>query len=372
MAPKRPRVSESQYYTNDDEEVLSSSSRWICETVKACHVFKVEGYSLAKGIGVGEYMTSAEFSVGGHDWAIVFYPDGLTEAAQDYIAVYLKLVSPGEVRATLEFKLLDQTGKGKHGIQYFTRSPKTFTNNCFKGWPKYMKRSKLETSSYLRDDCLSIHCTVGVWKTRVEEEKHYVIPVPPSDMSQKLKSLLESEIGSDITIQVGNEFFKAHKSILAARSPVFRAMFFGLAGNPDMETVAIEDVDPFVFKAMLLFLYSDEFPKARDLSDPDFVCTSTTITQHLLAAADRFDLARLKLMCEANLCEDITINNVATALVLADQHQCLQLKTACLNFAAKPENAGEVMKSDGFADLAESRPSLLIDLFETSAVVNKN
>ncbi|RZC85727.1 hypothetical protein C5167_026397 [Papaver somniferum] len=149
--------------------------------------------------------------VGGHDWAIVFYPDGLTEAAQDYIAVYLKLVSPGEVTATLEFKLLDQTGKGKHGVHYFTRSPKTFTDNCFKGWPEYMKRSMLETSSYLRDDCLSIHCTVGVWQTRVEEEKHHVIPVPPSDLRQKLKSLLESEIGSDITIQVGNEFFKAHK-----------------------------------------------------------------------------------------------------------------------------------------------------------------
>ncbi|KAI3941405.1 hypothetical protein MKW92_022215 [Papaver armeniacum] len=319
----------------------SSSSRWICETVKGCHEFKIEGYSQAKGIGVGEPMTSSKFNVGGHDWVIAFYPDGDTEATQDYIAVYLRLVSPGEVRATLECKLLDQTGRRKHGFYSITRSPRTFsTTEDSWGWPGYLKRWKLETSSYLRDDCLSIHCTVRVRKTRVEDVEHYVIPVPPSDMSQKLKSLLEYEIGSDITIQVGNEFFKAHKSILAARSPVFRAMFFGLAGNPDMEIVAIEDVDPFVFKAMLLFLYSDEFPEARDVTDSDPVCTSTTITPYLLAAADRFDLARLKVMCEARLCKEISKNNVATTLVLADQYQCLQLKTACLNFAAKPENAG--------------------------------
>ncbi|KAI3834455.1 hypothetical protein MKX03_032566 [Papaver bracteatum] len=241
-----------------------------------------------------------------------------------------------------------------------------------------MKRSELEASSYLKNDCLSIHCTVEVVQdhfetvqTNIEEGKHYVIPVPPSDMIQNLKGLLESEIGSDVTFQVGNELFRAHKSILAVRSPVFRTQFFGIEGNPDMETVAIEEFDPFAFKAMLLFLYSDELPETRELSDSDFLCTSITIMQHLLTAADRFDLARLRLMCEEKLCEEITASTVATTLALAHQHQCLQLRTACLNFAAKPENLEEIMKSDGFAYLEKSCPSLLIDLLKTS-VVDKN
>ncbi|RZC94254.1 hypothetical protein C5167_026954 [Papaver somniferum] len=186
-----------------------------------------------------------------------------------------------------------------------------------------MKRSKLETSNYLKEDCLNFHCTIRVVKTRVKEGKYYVIPIPPSNMSQNLKGLLESGTGFDVTIQVGNEFFKAHKFILAARSPVFKA-------------------------------YS--------------LCTSTTIMQHLLVAADRFGLARLKLMCEAKLCVEITANNVATTLVLADKHQFSQLKTICLNVAAKAENVEKVLKSDGFADLAKSCPSLLIDLLKTGAV----
>ncbi|KAI3865481.1 hypothetical protein MKW92_053035 [Papaver armeniacum] len=343
MAPKRARVSKPN--ADDDEISISSSSQWICETVKGRHEFKIKGYSM--GIEVGESMTSSTFNVGGHDWVIEFHPDDdKTEASEEYLSLYLKLVSPREARATYEFKLLTQ------------------------GFERYIKRSELETSNYLKDDCLNFHCTIRVVKTRVEEGKHYVIPVPPSDMSQNLKGLLESGTGSDVTIQVRNEFFKAHKLILAARSPVFKAMFFGLVGNPDMETVTIEEFDPFAFKAMLLYLYSDELPEARELSDSDSTCTSTIIMQHLLIAADRFGLARLKLMCEAKLCQEITANNVATTLVLADKHQFLQLKTICLNFAAKAENVEEVLKSDEFAHLEKNSSSLLIDMLKTGAVVN--
>ncbi|KAI3888372.1 hypothetical protein MKW92_006688 [Papaver armeniacum] len=353
----------------------SSASRWIHETVKGSHEFQIKRYSLAKGIGVGKSMTSSRFTVGGHDWVIVFYPDGYSKSYEEYVSLFIRLASPAteeeQVRALYKFNLLDQTGNCIYSLPNGPESPKTF-NGSLCGLPLYMKRSELEKSIYLKNDCLSIHCTVEVLQEArvetVEEDKHYVFPVPPSDLVQNLKGLLESETGSDVTFHVGNEFFRAHKSILAARSPVFRAMFFGLVGNQNMETVAIEEFDPFAFKAMLLFLYSDELPEARELSDSDSLCTSTTILQHMLAAADRFDLARLRVMCEAKLCEEINANTVATTLTLAEQHQCLQLKTVCLEFAAKPENLGEVMKSDGFAYLEKSCPSLLIDLLKNCAV----
>ncbi|KAI3951949.1 hypothetical protein MKW92_025048 [Papaver armeniacum] len=351
----------------------TSASQWIYETVKGSHEFKIKGYSLAKGIGVGESMTSREFTVGGYDWVVEFYPEGVSESCEEYISLFLRLVSPKkQVRALCELKLLDQTGNGIHSIRARSISPKTYNTDESWGWKEYMKRSELETSSYLKNDCLSIHCTVEVVQSRVEEGKHYAIPVPPSDMIQNLKGLLESGIGFDVTFQVGNEFFRAHKLILAARSPVFRAMFFGSVGNPIMETVAIEEFDPFAFKVMLLFLYSDELPETHEISDSDSLCTSTIVMQHLLAAADRFDLARLRLMCEEKLCEGITVDTVATTLALAEQHQCLQLKTFCLNFVGKAKNLEEFMKSDGFAYLEKSCPSLLIDLLKTSVVVDKN
>lgn len=112
----------------------------------------------------------------------------------------------------------------------------------------------METSDYLKDDCLSMNCTVGVVRTRVEGPKQYSIPVPPSDMGQNLKYLLDSEVGCDITFHVGEETFKAHKLILAARSPVFRAQFFGLIGDPNTDRVELADIEPSIFKVSVSFI----------------------------------------------------------------------------------------------------------------------
>ncbi|KAI3936759.1 hypothetical protein MKW92_033664 [Papaver armeniacum] len=333
-----------------------SSSRLFYEIVKGSHEFKINRYSLAKGIGVGKFVTSSKFAVCGCDWVIFFYPDGIDQASKEYVSVYIKPVSsPGEVTASFGFELLDQTGKGKHDdfYKYDDKSPETFKSGSPSwGYSTFMKRSAVET--YLKDDCLSIHCTVRVVQTRVKEGKRCVIPVPPSDMIQNLKGFLESGVGSDITFQVGDELFKAHKWILAARSLVFRAQLFGLVGNPDMKTIVIEEFDPFGFKAMLLFLYSDELPEEHELSDSDSVCTSIALMQHLLAVADHIDLARLKLICRS----------VANTLSLAERYRCQELKTVCLNFATKLENFGEIMKSDGYSHVEKWCPSLLTDLLK--------
>lgn len=91
---------------------------------------------------------------------------------------------------------------------------------------------------------------------------------------------------------------------------------------------------------MLLFIYSDKLPDVHEVTGSTSMCTSTILVQHLLAAADRFNLDRLKLLCEAKLCEEVNVNTVATTLALAEQHGCPQLKSICLKFAATPANLG--------------------------------
>lgn len=188
-------------------------------------------------------------------------------------------------------------------------------------------------------------------------------------MGQSLKYLLDAELGCDIVFRVGEEAFKGHKLILAARSPVFRAQFFGLIGNPKTDEVEIEDIEPSVFKAMLQYIYSDELPDLIEITGSTSTCTSTIVTQHLLAAADRFGVDRLKELCEAKLCEEVNVDTVATTLSLAEQHRCPQLKAICLKFAAT--NLGVVMQKDGFKHLEESCPLLLSELLETVASVDE-
>ncbi|XP_019242086.1 PREDICTED: BTB/POZ and MATH domain-containing protein 3-like isoform X2 [Nicotiana attenuata] len=119
---------------------------------------------------------------------------------------------------------------------------------------------------------------------------------------------------------------------------------------------------------MLHFIYSDELPDLLEIAGSTSTRTSTIMMQHILAAADRFGLDRLKQLCEAKLCEEVNVDTVATTLSLSEQHQCLQLKAICLKFAAT--NLG-VMQSEGFKHLEESCPSLLSELLETVASVDE-
>jgi hypothetical protein len=93
-----------------------------------------------------------------------------------------------------------------------------------------------------------------------------------------------------------------------------------------------------VLQVLLHFIYWDELPDMQELIGTDSTLASTLVAQHLLAAADRYALERLKAICESKLCEGVAINTVATTLALAEQHHCLQLKAVCLKFVALPEN----------------------------------
>ena len=63
--------------------------------------------------------------------------------------------------------------------------------------------------------------------------------------------------------------------------------------------------------------------------------SSETLAAKLLAAADKYELPRLRLMCESVLCKDISVNSVANVLALADRYHAADLKSVCLKFAAE-------------------------------------
>ncbi|KAI4301293.1 hypothetical protein L6164_034585 [Bauhinia variegata] len=351
---------------------VTTSSTSITETVRGSHQFKITGYSLAKGTGIGKYTASDTFSVGGYDWAIYFYPDGKSvEDNATYVSLFIALASEGtDVRALFELTLLDQSGKERHKVHsHFERTlesgPYTLKyRGSMWGYKRFFKRTALETSDYLKDDCLCVNCSVGVVRSRSEGPKIYSITIPPSNLGQQFGKLLESGKGSDVSFEVNGETVAAHKLVLAARSPVFRAQLFGPMKDQNTQCIKVEDMEAPVFKALLHFIYWDSLPDMQELTGLNSKWASTLMAQHLLAAADRYGLERLRLMCEANLCEDIAINTVATTLALAEQHHCFQLKSVCLKFVATPENLRAVMQTDGFEYLKESCPSVLTELLE--------
>lgn len=321
-------------------------------------------------MGIGKYITSDTFTVGGCTWAICFFPDGkCLEDNCAYVSLFISLACDAtDVRALFELSLMDQSGKGRDKVHsHFGRALETGpyalkSMGSMWGYKRFFKRTALEASDYLKDDCLLIRCKIGVVQTTTTAPKIYSILLPPSDIGQHFGNLLESGEGADVKFEVDGEIFSAHKLVLAARSPVFKAQFFGPLKDDEKEYIKVMEIEAPVFKALLHYIYWDSFPDTQEVACMNPKWASTLMAQHLLAAADRYGLGRLKVLCEAKLCDDVAVNSVATTLALAEQHNCLQLKARCLKFVAKPENLRAVMQTEGYEYLKESCPSVLADL----------
>ena len=69
-------------------KLSTTNSRTVADTIVGEHEHTICGYSLLKGIGDGEPVASDRFSVGGHEWVLLFYPDGKKSSHADPGQVY--------------------------------------------------------------------------------------------------------------------------------------------------------------------------------------------------------------------------------------------------------------------------------------------
>jgi speckle-type POZ protein len=143
----------------------------------------------------------------------------------------------------------------------------------------------------------------------------------------------------------------------AAGPAVFRAELFAAIkeGRSTNDPVRIDAMEPQVFKALLCFVYTDSLTEMKQEEE-------ATMCQHLLVAADTYDMERLKLICEHKLCKHIDVGTVANILALAEAHRCHVLRSACFAFLGRKANLTAVMASDGFEHLNASCPSLVKEL----------
>lgn len=372
-----------------------SKSTMSVKELHGSHVLTVNGYTKTKELTVGDFWRSAAFSAGGNRWCIKYYPNGDVVGNADYVSLHLLLVETRDpdVKARFGFSLLDTNGKPVPSYSHWTNRVHTFSRKgCpSNGWDRFIKRKRLEQQqqpAYLSNDSFSVRCTVTVFKevtgdggsavvaaAPVPAPARRLVEVPPPDMVRHLGDLLSSGEGADVAFEVEGETVMAHRSILAARSPVFKAELFGPA-RPDAEVcVWVEDIDASVFKAMLHFVYTDSLPEVEEEEEEGGTggegktkTMAKAMARGLLAAADRYGLERLKLMCEDTLCDGIDMSSVGTVLVLAEKHGCQGLKKACVDFLMSGGNLKAAILSGGLEELTSSYPSVLKELLAKPAL----
>ncbi|KAM0872921.1 hypothetical protein ACQ4PT_038386 [Festuca glaucescens] len=331
-----------------------TASTIIAGAVSGSHVLIVRGYSTTVGLGVDKILQSSSFSVGGYTWDTMYCPHG-HDPDGDWISVGLNLrhtpATNFMIRCT--FSLLDDVGEP---VPRYTTECRTATCSN-KGevmvFPTFIKRAELEESAYLKDDCFSVKCDITVTKIRIEDIAHFVM-VPPSDMHEQFDRILQTGELADVTLEVSGETFAAHWCLLAARSPVFMEQLLPMkeSANP---RVRINDMESKVFPVMLRFIYTDSLPELDDGETME-------MAQSLFITACRYNLEKLKLICENLLCNCIDTSKVASALLFAEQNGCVGLKKACFKFLASFENMKAMIISDGFEKLKTNDPNILEEL----------
>jgi speckle-type POZ protein len=206
------------------------------------------------------------------------------------------------------------------------------------------------------DDYFEVMCSVEVIRDGALTPPPLTELEELPDLGHDLAMLSNKQELTDVSFDVDGESFSAHRLVLAARSPVFRAELYGSMAESKMACITIQEMGVSTFRSMLHYIYHGSLPNASKTD----VSSTMAEYQRLLVAADRYGVERLKKICEDKLCGNgITIDNVVSMLELAERHACTKLKASCLDFLSDGEKFKMVATTDAYFHLMQSVPSIL-------------
>lgn len=117
---------------------------------------------------------------------------------------------------------------------------------------------------------------------------------------------------------------KAHKSILAARSPMFHAMLTTDMQESKNGSTEVPDFDSTTMKELLRFIYCNKVEGLKEKASK------------LAFAAEKYQIEELKQMCVESLAHSLTLQNVVEFIVIANSlSNATKLYNKCLDMINK-------------------------------------
>jgi len=153
------------------------------------------------------------------------------------------------------------------------------------------------------------------------------LAIPLEDYSK----LLENAALADVTFAVGGQRFPAHRCVLAARSPYFRAMFESGKGTHEEgscaagQDIVIKDVSAGAFRTLLRFLYAHTLPEEED-------CGQGLAVGEMARVADRFQASELYVHCVEQFREGLAVVNVVARVVQAHDSGLAGLEEVAMQY----------------------------------------
>eukprot|EP00933_Yihiella_yeosuensis_P042980 TRINITY_DN37662_c0_g1_i1.p1 TRINITY_DN37662_c0_g1~~TRINITY_DN37662_c0_g1_i1.p1 ORF type:complete len:433 (-),score=57.06 TRINITY_DN37662_c0_g1_i1:276-1574(-) len=356
---------------------------------KSC-TWVVNGFSWIKDRPQNEEIRSpALLQIGQTTFGLIFYPGGhiLGQCGEreSLISVWREQEELYTLNVDIKIEMSNpkDTETGPKALETSDRLKYSFSN---KSWfvekhPEARRVTPFGPSWKIQKDAtqalvdrdsntLSITLTVRAWSADSADSfatapTKYCDVAPKVKLVSDLQMLLQAQKHTDVSLQVADsscevgETLRAHRLVLAARSPVFENMFFGegLAFGEkaaDAE-VKIPDTHPTVAKAFLHSLYSAVIPEAV-WEDDDALC-------HLFTMYHKYQVQDLQDICEKQIVNQLSEANVAERLMMSDLLGVSTLRSASLDFiVSSPSRIAAVQLTEGFQRLVEQRPKLLAEM----------
>lgn len=281
----------------------------------------------------------------------MLFPAGDAQENAGWLSIYLELVAYDIKPIQVDFGF-DILNKDRAVVVRQRNFTKKFLPGIRYGAAQFIKRevALAPTSDLLINNELHIVCSIK-WSTT----NGVSISTKPNilaQLSDEFEQLFEcSDKFTDVTLVCrGGVSIPAHKHILSARSPVFRAMFERDTKENQENTVTIPDIDQETLRAVLRFMYSGKINE--DLAK----------SYNLLIAASKYVLDGLKAECENRLSENLKAQNAVECLTMAEIYSAGGLKAKALQFIRK--HLRDVTQSPDFMTLSGSHPNLLQDILQ--------
>ena len=230
----------------------------------------------------------------------------------------LKLVSlnnADNIKARSKFCIWNDEGQKQSEIHRFTEFDINWEEKFYLS-PYTINRvgQSLLLSHLLDDDELIIGLDVDI---RLDD----LAGKPIANLTNDLGRLLVDDHLSDVFLCVGDRKFPVHRAILAARSPVFRAMFTSDMKESVAEGISIEDMEPDVMEELLRCVYTNQVPVECGCD--------------MLIAFDRFGLISLLNRCQDSV--TITVQNALEVFAVAEELNAKRLKWKIIKFLRNRE-----------------------------------
>ena len=119
-------------------------------------------------------------------------------------------------------------------------------------------------------------------------------------------------------------------------------------------SVEISDISPDVLRKVLSFVYSGTIVDLDSLS----------LIQEVIVAADKYEIIRLKSLCENLILKHLDEENAASLLVFANNYCSRELKDHVIDYVVcDSERCKRIMKSEGWKDVKEDGSDLIEEVF---------